>query len=113
MQGTRFLIVDENGQATNHGIILQQITPERYLCRFVKRPAVQRIIRLDEIETWNLFQNDEELNAFITQLTVELNAARAAQIPPPAEPPSTPAKKKKKSKKKAGKSGLEGAENGS
>ena len=91
MQGMRFLVLDKNGIPINHGIIAQAITPERYLCRFAATPVVSRVVRLEELETYNLFPDDKEMNAFI-------DAIKKAD-PPPAE--SEPKKKtiQKRSKK--------------
>ena len=96
MQGMRFLMLNEQGQPINHGIIAQTITAERYLCRFSANPPMSRVVRLDEIETWQLFPTDDELNKFIKAIVAQK---------PPVEPAAPPAPKpsKKVSKKKASK----------
>lgn len=101
MQGMRFLLLGDDGRPVNHGIITQRVTEERYMCTFVRNPQVSRLCHVDEIATWNLFPNDEQMNAFISEI-VKLNAP-PPQPEPPAEPPGgqkVPAKKKA-SKKKA------------
>jgi len=69
MQNMRFLIIDEAGTPINQGVILDVITPERYL---------------DEIEGWNLFNTDEELGIFIAALA----PLQMPVVPPePEDPP--------------------------
>lgn len=86
MQGYRFLLVDDNNKPANHGVIVEQITPERYLCAFARLPSVCRIITLEQLMLYFLFPDDEQLNAFILSLT------------PPAPKPESVKKKKKKKK---------------
>ena len=101
MQGMRFLCLNEQGQPVNHGIIAQTITAERYLCRFSANPPMSRVVRLEEIETWQLFPTDDELNKFIKAIVAQK---------PPAEKPPEPKKKvaKKKASKKASKKKVNG-----
>jgi hypothetical protein len=83
------LVVDKDNKPANHGVIVERITPERYLCAFARLPAVSRIITLEQLMLYFLFPDDEQLNAFILSLTV------------PAEPKKPTKKKaKKKAKKK-------------
>ncbi len=89
MQGFKWLKLDENGKPFNHGTILQQITPERYLCQFAKLPSSCRVMRIEVIEGWHLFPNDQQMNAFIVDVI---------KRQPDTDPPVV---KKKKAKKKA------------
>ena len=95
MQGMRFLIVTEKGPV-NHGIIAQQITPEKYLCNFAKQPASSRVCDIEEVQQWNLFPTDNSMNAFISAIQQQ-NAA------PTETPPKIPGAPKKKAKKKVAK----------
>lgn len=69
MQGFRFLIVDKDNKPTNHGIIVREITPERYLCAFARLPVVHLIISLDQLMLYSLFPDDDQLNKFILALS--------------------------------------------
>jgi len=93
MQGMKFLLVNEQGPI-NHGIIQQQITPEKYLCTFVRDPQVSRVVDIEEIQQWNLFPTDETMNAFIVELQ------KNNPVPTTATPPEPPKKKKVTKKKK-------------
>ncbi len=100
MQDMRFLIVGKQGPV-NHGVILSHITEGKYLCEFAKNPTSCRVCDITEIQTWNLFHTDEQMNAFILSLRKE-----QAPLPvedPKVELPPIPIKKTKKkaSKKKA------------
>lgn len=111
MQGMKFLIVGKDGP-TNHGVIAQRITADRYLCSFAKTPAISRVVSLDEIMgalivdgasgPWCLFPDDEQMNAFIIAL-------QQANPPPnkPAASKKTSKKKKKVTKKKGKRNGKE------
>lgn len=77
MQGMHFLLLGENGQPINHGVIQQKTTEERYLCTFLRQPQVSRLCHVDEIGTWNLFPNQEAMNSFITSIQQQ-----AANKPP-------------------------------
>ena len=70
MNGMRFLIVGQDGPL-NHGVIAQTITAEKYLCRFARIPTSCRVCGIEEIQGWNLFPTDEEMNAFIANLAKE------------------------------------------
>lgn len=108
MQGMRFLMLGETGQPVNHGVIQQKTTEERYLCTFFRQPQVSRLCHVDEIGTWNLFPNDDAMNAFISAIRAENPpAGDKPPVDPPKDPPGLTSKKtvKKKapSKKKAAK----------
>ena len=75
MQGYHFLVVNKDGQFISQGVILRQLTEERYLCKFLSKPVVTRVIHIDEIAQWNLFPNEQEMDEFVGDL-----------IPKPAEP---------------------------
>ncbi len=103
MQGMRFLLLGDDGRPVNHGVITQRVTEERYMCTFVRNPQVSRLCHVDEISSWNLFPNDEQMNAFITEI-MKLNPPEPPPQPePPVEPPGDPQVpvKKKAGKKKA------------
>ena len=105
MQGMRFLILNENGQAVNHGVITQQITQDRFMCTFMRPPQVSRLVHVDEIGQWNLFPNDEAMNQFISALQPQGVEVPDGDTPPPADPPGddvpppTPPRKKAAKKK--------------
>lgn len=89
MQGQSFLILNNKGTPVNHGVILEQITPERYLCYFAAKPAMSRVVRLEEIEGYNLFPNDDALNVFIAALTKQTVPPEGA-VTQPSKDPDTP-----------------------
>ena len=97
MEGMRFLLLNEKGEPVNHGIITKTITAERYLCHFARDPVMSRVARLEEIETWQLFASDDDLNKFISSIA-KANKPPAAASKPPAPKPAKKAKKKKASK---------------
>lgn len=68
MQGMQFVCLDDKSQIVNSGHIISQITPERYLCQFLRAPTMCRVCRLEEIEGWNLFPNTEQAKAFVEAL---------------------------------------------
>jgi hypothetical protein len=107
MQGMRFLMLGENGQPFNHGVIQQKTTEERYLCTFFRQPQVSRLCHVDEIGQWNLFPNEEAMNKFIGQIVKDNPPAPPAgdtpPPPPPADPPGASKKTAKKVAKKAAK----------
>ncbi len=69
MQGTHFLIKDANNLPINHGVILREITPTKYLCDFARVPTVMRICDITLLEKWSLFRDDETMNRYILALT--------------------------------------------
>lgn len=88
MQGMKFVCIDDKGQVANSGHIVEQITPERYLCQFLRAPTSCKVCRLEEIEGWNLFPTAEQAKAFVEALK-----------PIPDKPKSvTPIKKPEKKK---------------
>ena len=93
-------MLNEQGEPVNHGIIAKTITAERYLCRFARDPVLSRVVRLDEIETWQLFPTDDELNKFISAIAKDA-------VVPPADPKPAKKKKKKVSKEKVNGNGKE------
>jgi len=105
MQGMRFLLLNEKGPI-NHGIITQRVTEDKYLCTFMRNPQSSRLVTTDEITTWNLFPNDEALNAFIAAIPKQDPGAPAPDGRPPKDnshkkPPAIKAIKKKAKAKKA------------
>ena len=88
MNGMRFLQLDREGKPSNHGIVVQQLTTERYMCQFARLPSSCLIRSLDEMLSWHFFATEDELNKFI----VHVSAAK--QPPAPAKKP-----RKKRSKK--------------
>ena len=83
MKNYLFVIVDQNGPITR-GIILKQMTDEFWLVKYTTSPIVTRVISINQIETWNLFENEQELGAFLTALVAK-----------PAPEPEVKKKKKK------------------
>ena len=104
MQGMRFLIVGEEGPI-NHGVIAQQITPEKYLCTFARIPQASRVVSLEEIQQWSLFPNENMMNAFIVELQKDkqIPLAPRGQTPPKKAEITKKASKKKVAKKKVAK----------
>ena len=94
MQGMRFLLVNEAGPI-NHGVIVKEITPEKYLCTFARVPQSSRVCDITEIQGWNLFPNDDQMNAFIASLQKQ-----KAPPPPDKTPEELAAQLKKTAKKK-------------
>ena len=110
MEGMNFLLVNEQGKPMGHGIIASRINENRYLCTFLRQPQVSRVVGVDEIATWNLFPNQDAMNAFVAALP----KSPGTPPPPPSKEPASkkPASKsqqkrisaqKKASKKKASK----------
>lgn len=75
MQGMRFLILSTEAEVINQGVIAQAVTPERYLCQFLRSPVSSRVVSLEEIEKWRLFANNDQLNAFLVALRAEKEQA--------------------------------------
>jgi len=71
MQGMRFLLVNQDNEPFNHGVISERITEDKYLCEFAALPSVSRVCGLKEIMGWNLFATDELMNEFIKSLQVK------------------------------------------
>ena len=68
MQGMKFLIIDAQGKPFNHGTIIRELTPTKYVCQFTRIPSSVRTVDIAEVETWHLFPNDDLLNEFIVAL---------------------------------------------
>lgn len=98
MQGMRFLLVNENGPI-NHGVIVKEITPTKYLCSFARTPQLSRVVDIEELQNWNLFPNDEQMNLFIS--SIQQQATKGPQKQPEGDkaPPKKVAKKKPTLKK--------------
>ena len=71
----RFLLLSKDGKPLNHGIIVREITPEKFLCQFARNPPVARVCDISEIQNWNLFPTDEALNAFISSELQKLQSS--------------------------------------
>lgn len=99
MQGMKFLLLNEQGTPLNHGVILQKVTNEHYLCTFARTPQVTRLCHVNEITGWNLFPNDEAMNAFILSIQAETGEPQKPVETPPGE--RKPIKKKKVPKKRS------------
>ena len=100
MQGMKFLLLNENRKPINHGVILQKVTDEHYLCAFARTPQVTRLCHVTEITGWNLFPNDEAMNNFILSLQAETGEPqKPVETPPGNQKPKEPTKKKKKKKR--------------
>lgn len=107
MEGMRFLIINEVGPV-NHGIINQRLTPDRYLVTFARVPQSSRVAALDEIMGWNLFPNDETMNAFIAdnQATPAVPKADPDANPKTPRPPSKSVAKRIRAQKANKKKGV-------
>lgn len=102
MQGMRFLLLDENGRPFNHGVIVNKVTDERYLCTFARNPQVSRLCHVDEIGAWNLFPTDDAMNSFILSIQAQTGEPEKPVETPPVldiDPKSTQPPKKKAKKK--------------
>lgn len=103
MEGMNFLLVNEQGKPISHGIIAQRINENRYLCTFLRAPQVSRAVSVEEIGSWNLFANQDAMNAFIAKLPKATPAPGTGGERDPAEGnnelPPPPAGKKKPAKK--------------
>lgn len=84
MQGMRFLLLNQQQQPINNGVITQRVTEDRYMCTFLREPQVSRLCHVEEIGTWNLFPNDEQLNQFLLVLQ-----AKAGEEEAPVETPDS------------------------
>lgn len=105
MQGMRFLLIGDDGKPINHGVIVQQIGPEKYLCQFARVPTVCRLVHTDEIMGWNLFPNDDAMNDFILAITKQASPEQSPgdsrlDIGPATQSPAEKKAKKKTSPRK-------------
>lgn len=75
MQGMFFVILSDKG-IVNNGFIEEVISPEKYLCTFLKEPASSRVISIEELQTYNLFRSQVMMEKFVN-----------AVIPQPAKEP--------------------------
>ena len=81
-------VVIQNDVIVNTTNIMQVVKPgETYLCRFLNPPAFQRVVPIEEIQNWILFQNQKEAEAW-----VQSNSQQPTPPPPPTPPqePETP-----------------------
>lgn len=109
MQGMKFLIVGQDGRPVNHGTIVNQVGAEKFLCQFARQPTCCRLVHTDEILGWNLFPNDDGLNAFILSIQAQTGEPeKPVETPPeldvdpkPTQPPKKKAKRKAKKKSNA------------
>ncbi len=105
MQGMRFLILNEQGKSVNYGIITNIPAPGKFLCKFMLAPVVSRVVDVKELETYNLFDTQAEMDAFAKQLQEDQKTD--GKTPPKprdtSQPPPKPVKKKKVVKKTNGK----------
>jgi len=85
----------------NHAIITQQITPEKYLCTIMTNPQGTHVGPIEEVQQFNLFPNDDAMNAFIVARRQPKPEAPKPEVDPTELPPGAP--KKKVAKKKAAK----------
>jgi hypothetical protein len=96
MQGMMFLLMSEQGPV-NQGVVTSQITPEKYLCTFVRPPQVSRICDIEEMQQWNFFPNQDSMNDFVRQMQQQ---AAGDPKPDPKKPdPKKPDPKKPAAKK--------------
>ena len=77
-------IMIQNNTIVNTVQILQQVREgEKYLCKFLNEPTFSRVVNVDEIQQWLLFDSMDEGNAWIA-------ARREPTEPPPPPPGDTP-----------------------
>lgn len=104
MQGLKFLLLNQEGKPINHGLIVERITPEKYLCQFERNPPSARVCDLQEIQLWNLFPTDDAMNAFIASVGKDKQTTPQTALPTDGETPpadtTTGVDSKKKTKKK-------------
>ena len=81
MQGMLFVILNEKGEAVNHGIIAQAITPEKYLCQFRIPSPVSRIIPIEELQGYSLFNNEQQMNQFLAAVQKQVGDKKPAPAP--------------------------------
>lgn len=92
MQGLIGLIINEN-TIVNSVKVLGPAGTDAWLVRFQNAPVFQKIISVNEMSTWLLFQNDKELQAFVKEHEApgegELTPPPGPTPPedPPADPP--------------------------
>lgn len=83
-------VIVQNNVLKNTVQISQVVTPgEKYLVRFLNPPSFNRVCTVDEIQTWLLFNTQEEANTWVAQ---SQGPQPGAQVPgkPSESPPSTP-----------------------
>lgn len=71
MQGMCFAVLDKNGTVINHGIIAREITPENYLCQFQQPPVVSRVVSIEELRGFNLFNSHAQRGNFLEAIAKE------------------------------------------
>ena len=78
------IIVGDN-QIKNTAQIIQVVKPgEKYLVKFLTAPVFSRVCTVEEIQTWLLFQNQDEANKWVV--------ARSSTDAPPGNEPVPPKK---------------------
>ena len=83
-------VVIQNDVILNTVNIMQEIKPgEKYLCRFLNPPAFQRVVAVEEIQQWLLFQNEKEGRAWVDANSQQgqVGAPGAEVVPGPTPPP--------------------------
>jgi hypothetical protein len=78
-------IIVKNSKIQNTIQILQEIKPgEKFLCRFLNSPVFSRVCEVDEIQSWLLFQDQDEANAWVASSA----GPRPEEATAPALPPA-------------------------
>ena len=108
MQGLLFLILNQEGTPLNHGIIVEKLTGEKYLCQFQKPPVSNRVVSIEEIQGFNLFSTQEQFDNFLNSVQKSRATTSKTSIEKPPSTNDTAAKaaakrvaKKKITKKRA------------
>lgn len=65
MQGMLFAVIDPKGRLLSTGKVMARITPTNYLCKFKSMPVQSRIVPIEELRNYLLFDDINEINNFI------------------------------------------------
>lgn len=106
MQGKFFLVVNQNGIPVNLGNVQEAVAPGFFLCQFERKPVVSRVVPVQEIAAWLIFDTLEARDAYSQAIGEGIRRQAAAKQPPTPEgspPPEDPSPKKKARKKKVSK----------
>ena len=96
MQGMLFVMLNKDGQAVNHGLIAQAITPEKYLCQFAIPTPSSRVVTIEELQSYTLFNDVNQQKAFMD--VIQKNKLLHQASKPPASKKKVTKKKVRKSK---------------
>jgi hypothetical protein len=87
-------VIVANNKLSNTVQIIEEIDKgKRYLVKFCNEPVFNRVCQVEEVQSWLLFQNQEELNTWIQ---------KTAGAPPPGKEDGGKAGAKKPEGKQSG-----------